>query len=863
MAEIDALASTSGLPNQTFNDEKVVSNSLTNHQQPMLVSNDSKDELTETQSESLPGTSKTSEESQSGSSRTEGVGKKKISGASKEKPKLMKKPIIKETTEAEDNTEIEAGSSKENIEDKVKAEKKRIAKDISEAGPSRERTNDKLKEEAGSSKEDKSRKRTAKETSENKKSEERELTIEEKIKEEKVRIANEILKEKIRKGKEEIEKRENLKKELENKSRKESKNAKKRDKSKQTVNNSNSNLKLEEGESSKLISNDVESSKENHEEGESNNIIKSESSKQKSQENETSKDKEKQIRIAKAKKKKVKLQNNEKETDKISESKNNLELDESSKTNQEDVLDKTKQKLKRRVALRKKEKERKKEESAKNDKIKKLEKAMKETALIVEEGESSLVFSEISDTKSIKEVTEEARIKKRKKVLIKKKSKCKQVKIYRKPDWQKHISYLKGNQKNSDFQFIVGDEKKIFYGHKFIFACRSSEFDGLFYSDKPFEGQIVIPGVKSKDFYEFYNYIYTGKIIFTGNSIEGILKSSEICNFTEITEKCDSFLSKECLDSECEFNVLEILKLTNRFKLPLAEAKCLDIFASKYQELFESPDFLICSKETLTKIVNYPLHSCKEIDLYFAVDKWLEKYCEEQKKEPTAENKKKIIGNLLNKIRFKSMSVDDFTKVKESTNCVLSLEEIEEISKEITTGTNNHQRLCQKNLSKVEMFSCLRFPNGPQNTINFRSVRESELSFTTNKFILCYGLGIYGFKVKSPEESIKRTFLIRLMDQDDDVIAEGRDEIIFNGSKQIYEILFKKHTVLQPDCKYKIWIKLIEKQPSYQLSIYCGVDGARKITTTGCKFRFKKSSNTKFKHDTRKIGILASVLFKI
>lgn len=109
-------------------------------------------------------------------------------------------------------------------------------------------------------------------------------------------------------------------------------------------------------------------------------------------------------------------------------------------------------------------------------------------------------------------------------------------------NWKDRISYLKQNEKLSDFRFIVGPNKKVFPAHKFIFAVLCPECENLFFNEEMKE--IELPNVSPEVFENFLNFVYTARLNLTPANIEEMMKLGKLYSITELTQECENCLEE-------------------------------------------------------------------------------------------------------------------------------------------------------------------------------------------------------------------------------------------------------------------------------------------------------------------------------
>lgn len=129
-------------------------------------------------------------------------------------------------------------------------------------------------------------------------------------------------------------------------------------------------------------------------------------------------------------------------------------------------------------------------------------------------------------------------------------------------------------------------------------------------------------------------------------------------------------------------NVLKVFGYTNYHRLPKLEFKCLELIAIYSNELFLMPEVADLQKNSLETIVEYEMLACKEFDIFNAVNNWSEVACRKHQLQITPGNKRILVGNLINKIRFGTMSFEEVGKCS-TGDALLTNRDIVEIVKSL------------------------------------------------------------------------------------------------------------------------------------------------------------------------------------
>lgn len=416
------------------------------------------------------------------------------------------------------------------------------------------------------------------------------------------------------------------------------------------------------------------------------------------------------------------------------------------------------------------------------------------------------------------------------------------------PIWMERVSHIKLNDKFTDFEFIIGHKKTIFNAHKLILAISSPVFAHDLYISKSGMNNLIMLDRSSENFKDFINFIYTGVLEITLGNIVDLLDLSEDFGITILTKKCEIFM-KEGYGIKKE-NVMKLWDRTSFNKLPNLELICFKIFQENATELLDSIEFLQISHSTLGKIAGMEMLSCKEIKLFKAVNKWSEFQCKKNRLNITSENKRTFIGEILSKIRFGGMTLAEFSEC--SRDCTpLTGDEIIDILQKLTKTSSPCQVKLSKRIGQHKMGQFIRFVDGPStNQVLEYPQCMNILSISVTRKIYLLGCGIYGRQQTSSGTRVS----IQLNDEDESILAGNSEEISFDGTDRVYEILFKYPVRLKPLKEYT-FSKFSTDADNLGIS-YCGINGRTEIRTNGVLL---KILNT---YDNASLGSIASFIFR-
>ncbi|XP_055355073.1 BTB/POZ domain-containing protein 1-like [Paramacrobiotus metropolitanus] len=208
----------------------------------------------------------------------------------------------------------------------------------------------------------------------------------------------------------------------------------------------------------------------------------------------------------------------------------------------------------------------------------------------------------------------------------------------------------------SDLQFVVGRRfgtEKTFPAHKNIVCNSSDVFNAMICNGVAECCPLVIhfPDIPSEAFANLLSYVYT-------NSVEGIneenvfptLHCADKFGFSLLGDICCEYIIKHVNADTC----LTTLEKASRWSPDHAKIveKCLEIVDTFSNEILRSKQFSSIGHDSLQMILQRASLSAKENIVYTAVNRWALQNCEERNLEPSAANRREVLGAALFLVRF-------------------------------------------------------------------------------------------------------------------------------------------------------------------------------------------------------------------
>ncbi|XP_055348229.1 BTB/POZ domain-containing protein 6-like [Paramacrobiotus metropolitanus] len=208
----------------------------------------------------------------------------------------------------------------------------------------------------------------------------------------------------------------------------------------------------------------------------------------------------------------------------------------------------------------------------------------------------------------------------------------------------------------SDVRFTVGrqlGQARIFSAHKVILAARSSVFRTMLYGSLPekCDALIDIPDIQPDAFANLFSFVYTDAV--DSLSLENVFATmgcADKYDVPRLAEICADFVVSQLNPNNC----LVILEQALYFDDTVQ--KCLDIMDSWSEAIMRSEHFMGIGQETLQMILQRDTLSVEENEIYVGVESWATAACSRNGMDPSAANRRQMLGSALFLVRFPLMT---------------------------------------------------------------------------------------------------------------------------------------------------------------------------------------------------------------
>lgn len=299
------------------------------------------------------------------------------------------------------------------------------------------------------------------------------------------------------------------------------------------------------------------------------------------------------------------------------------------------------------------------------------------------------------------------------------------------------IGKLLNNEVNSDVTFVFKNSDIKYFAHKLLLSSRSDVFTTMFYGAvkevTTSSNEIEIVDIEPETFLELLRFIYTDQINLNDEKWFDIVYASHKYNIEYLDSFCADFLSKSLnINNVCSF-----LNQCCMYNNELTE-ECLTLIDWAIDDLIKLKKLDDLSDEALTMVAERDTLIVKETDLFKFMIKRSDNLSETN--EPMSKRKKK--DSIFEKLRFPTMSVNEFSDCFKLKPEIFTSEQISSIFKFCSSAIRDDHLI----YSTTKRGYNKEFNNENINVIEFEGNKISsqtahKLKFCVNRPMALCGIG--------------------------------------------------------------------------------------------------------------------------
>ncbi|CAL1531876.1 unnamed protein product [Lymnaea stagnalis] len=239
------------------------------------------------------------------------------------------------------------------------------------------------------------------------------------------------------------------------------------------------------------------------------------------------------------------------------------------------------------------------------------------------------------------------------------------------------LSKLKASSEHTDIILVVEDCS--FPCHRTVLAAMSSYFCAMFSSGMRESNDkiITLKGIAPTHFEKVLDFLYTGEIELSYDSVVDILQISSMYQIQALQLICEKYLAKDLCVQNCIIN----WKLSTSYNCQYLEEKSFWQMTENFPELRNSNDFLELNTDELIKFIDAEyLNVDKEEEVLEIVKVWL---------DHDLERAESNFMEILKYLRLPLMDANVVNRIMHSCFCIRSNKDFQEHIQKVMKANQN------------------------------------------------------------------------------------------------------------------------------------------------------------------------------
>ena len=284
---------------------------------------------------------------------------------------------------------------------------------------------------------------------------------------------------------------------------------------------------------------------------------------------------------------------------------------------------------------------------------------------------------------------------------------------------------------------------------------------------------------------------------------------------------CVDQLAKSCLkflkENISPDTVCQILEASHGISELEMYEQCLSFIQKNISACLKSKDFPTLSLKCLTDIIMKENFRVKEEDLYENLMRWAEAECQRQKLDVSWENKRKVLGDILYKVRFPQMQSEYFSKQVAMTDLLTDTEKVD-VMLYHTTRREVVPKYFPVSERLLEVMRCRQVSTSSSVCMNNK---VANLFFTVNLDSYLHGILVYGCKSGTCEYSLQAIVHDQSSYNMNNYVGENllrcvKTNIHTSSHTKMYRIMFESGLHVEARKSYWVVLKMFGKENTYR-----------------------------------------------
>ncbi|XP_076267442.1 BTB/POZ domain containing protein 3 lute isoform X2 [Rhynchophorus ferrugineus] len=399
-----------------------------------------------------------------------------------------------------------------------------------------------------------------------------------------------------------------------------------------------------------------------------------------------------------------------------------------------------------------------------------------------------------------------------------------------KPTVRERNAAMFNNDLMADIRFVVGSSQVI-PAHKYVLATGSSVFYAMFYGGlAECKEEIEVPDVEPSAFLTLLKYLYCDEIHLEADTVLATLYVAKKYIVPHLARACVNYLETSLTAK----NACLLLSQSRLFEEPELMQRCWEVIDAQAEMALKSEGFVDIDISTLESVLGRETLNCKEMNLLEAALNWASAECGRRELEPTAQNKRAVLGNALYLIRIPTMTLEEFANGAAQKG-ILTQQETIDIFFHFTANNKPSLQYPIKPRAGLKSQVCHRFQSCAYRSNQWRyRGRCDSIQFSVDHRIFVVGFGLYGSSGGAADYTVKIE-LKRL----GRVLAENNTKFFSDGSSNTFHVYFDNPIQVEPEKFYTASAVLDGGELSY-----FGQEGMSEVSVGPVTFQFQCSSES-------------------
>lgn len=222
--------------------------------------------------------------------------------------------------------------------------------------------------------------------------------------------------------------------------------------------------------------------------------------------------------------------------------------------------------------------------------------------------------------------------------------------------------YLLSSGRWSDCEFLVGEpsSQELIAAHKLYLVFSSPVFEAMFFGSIPVEnGPIQVPDIEAGTFRAMLDFVYTDQLpsLHVDLALD-LCYCAKKYMLPDLAKTCTKYL----LSNITPEKVCEIYRHAKLFENPELMGKCLKSMCAETKKVLTGTSWADADRATVSVLLGQKyLVIDTELDLYEALLVWSRAECARKSLPVDKESLRSVVGDLLGKIRFSTLTLEEFT----------------------------------------------------------------------------------------------------------------------------------------------------------------------------------------------------------